>query len=70
MVRSDRHIRHFIACEDCDLVMKIRPGTHQYCYKCNGHNISIFALKGTKEELDLVENKKYTTLLKERFKID
>lgn len=61
--------RHFVACEDCNLVMRIRPGDRQYCYNCNGHNIILFTLSGTKEELDLLDNKKYTDLLKAKFEI-
>lgn len=63
------YYRHFISCEDCDLVMRIRPGDHQYCYKCNGHNIILFTLKGEKEELDLLDNKKYTDILSIYYKI-
>lgn len=57
-------IRHFVACEDCDLIMRIRPGNHQYCYNCNGHNIILFTLRGEKEDLDLLNNQKYTDILR------
>ena len=59
-------IRHYIACDDCDLVMSIRVGSYQYCYKCGGHKISIFTLKGTKEELDNVDGMKYSDVEKRR----
>lgn len=62
--------RHFVACEDCNIVMKIRPGDHQYCYNCNGSNIFLFTLKGTKEELDNIDGQKYTNIRIKYFRLN
>lgn len=51
-------IRHFVKCEDCKIVWMIRDNTYNTCRKCNGHNISLFTLRGNLEELEQLDGTK------------